>query len=92
MFQVLTRALANSPHATAEAVERVKAYLLRTKDNENLVRKLRDEWYYLRTAIEAVHSTKPPRGALPYRVLAEYCWRSSTRSRYDQVMQEEEQL
>jgi hypothetical protein len=92
MFQHLTRAFADSPHTAAEAVEQVKAYLLRIKGNENSVRKLRNEWYYLRTAIEAVYSTKPHKGALPYRVLAEYCRRSSTRTRYDQLMEEEERL
>ena len=92
MFQELTRAFANSPSTAAEAVEQAKAYLLQIKGNENLVRKLRNEWYYLRTAIEAVYPTKPRRGALPYRVLAEYCRRSSTRTRYDLVMEEEERL
>lgn len=92
MLQELTRALANSPHAATEAVEQVKDYLLRIKGNENAVRKLRREWYYLRTAIEAVYSAKLPRGSLPFRVLAEYCRRSSTPSRYDQVMEEEVRL
>ena len=92
MFRELTRAFANSPHTATEAVEQVKAHLLQTKGNENSVRKLRNEWHYLQTAIEAVYSTKPSRGALPYRVLAEYCRRSSTRSRLDQVMEEDERL
>lgn len=92
MFQELTRALANSPHTATEAVKQVKTHLLRIKGNENLVRKFRDEWYYLRTAIETVYPGKPPRGALPYRVLAEFCRRTSTRTPYDQVMEEEEQL
>jgi hypothetical protein len=92
MFQELTRAFASSPHAATEAVEQVKDYLLRIKGNENAVRKLRNEWYYLRTAIEDVYSAKLPRGSLPYRVLAEYCRRSSTPSRYVQVMEEEVRL
>jgi hypothetical protein len=92
MFQELARAFANSPRTAAEAVKQVKAHLLRSKGNESSVRKFRNEWYFARTAIEAVYSTKPPRAAVPYRVLAEYCRRSSTRTRYDQVMEDEERL
>jgi hypothetical protein len=92
MFQELTRALASPPHTAAEAVEQVQAYLLGTKGDETAVRQLKSEWYYLRTAIEAVYFAKPATVALPYRVLAEYCQRSSTRTRFDQVMEKEEQL
>jgi hypothetical protein len=34
MFQELTRAVVNSPHAATEAVDQVKAHLLRIKGNE----------------------------------------------------------
>jgi hypothetical protein len=74
-------------------IEQVKAHLKKSKcRREYSVRTLIEEWYYLRVAIETAYSQKPPRGAVPFRVFAEYRRRSSGRSQLDQVMAKEEHL
>lgn len=93
MFQEVSRALANPPQTSIKAIEQVKAFLLLHKNKgKHSVGKLRADWYYLRSSIEAVYSEKPLRKAIPYRVFAEYNRRSSLRTRYDQVMEDEEHL
>jgi len=93
MFQDLKRVLADPPPTKREAVEKVKAYLVgKKRPIPASVREFRAHWHYLRTSIEAVYDTRPPKTALPYRVSTEYRRRSSSRSRYDQVLEEEERI
>jgi hypothetical protein len=93
MFLDLEHVLANPPRTKREAVEKIKACLLGKKNPiPQSVREFRSHWYYLRVSIEMVYEQKPPKTALPYKVSAEYRRRSSVRSRYNQVLEEEERL
>lgn len=93
LFLEVQRAL-NGPPQTAElAMEQAKLHLKKSKQKrEYSIQILREEWYYLRVAIEAAYSQKPPRSAIPFRVFAEYRRRTSCRSQLDQFMAKEECL
>lgn len=94
MFEHVTKALASPPRTAEAATEQVKKYLQskRRTGGYSIVKLVEEDSYFLRTSIEAVYAAHVPKSALPYRVFAEYQRRSSTRSRYDLVMQEEERL
>ena len=93
MFEDLKRALADPPREAAKAIEQVREYfLIRTKPASNSIRTLRSDWHYISGSIESIYSKKPPKDSLPYEVHAEYQRKTSSRSRYDQVRQEEDRL
>lgn len=93
LFLELERALTDSPETAKLALEQVKTHLKKSKrQSEYTTQTLREEWYYLRVAIETAYSRKPPKDAIPYRVFAEYRRRSSSRSQLDQVLAKEEHL
>ena len=93
MFQEVAHALARPPKTAEQAIEQAKKYLLTSKRQSQLsIKQLRDEWYFFQVAIETAYENKTERTALPYKVFAEYQRRTSARSRFDQVMQEEERL
>jgi hypothetical protein len=94
MFQHVAKALASPPGTAEAATEQVKKYLQskRRTGAYSIVKLVEEDSYLLRKSIEAVYAALVPKSALPYRVFAEYQRRSSTRSRYDLVMQEEERL
>jgi hypothetical protein len=93
MFQEVARALARPPKTAEQAIEQAKNYLLTSKRQSQLsIQRLRDEWYFFRVAIETAYANKTERTPVPYRVFAEYQRRTSSRSRFDQVMQEEERI
>ena len=92
-FQEVARARASPPKTIEKAIEQAEKYLLTNKrQNQLSIQRLREEWYFFRVAIEKEYAKKTERLTLPFRVFAEYQRRTSTRSRYDQVMLEEERL
>jgi hypothetical protein len=93
MFLRVQKALANPPREADQAVSQVRNHLLKiSPKKDSTVDYLRETFYYLRCAIESTYQTKPPRNALPYLIFSEFQRRQSSRSRYDQVMEEEERL
>lgn len=93
MFQEVARALATPPKTAEQAIEQAKKYLLTSKRQSQLsIQWLRDKWYFFRVAIETAYADKTERAAMPFKVFAEYQRRTSSPSRVDQVMQEEERL
>jgi hypothetical protein len=93
LFLEVERALAGPPQKAKLAIEQVKAHLIKSKRQSNqATQTLREEWYYLRVAIETAYSQEPPRGAIPFQVFTEYLRRSSRRSQLDQVLAKEERL
>jgi hypothetical protein len=93
LFIEVQRALASPPQRAKFAIGQVEAHLKKSKrQSKYATQTLKEEWYYLRVAIETVYSRKPPKDAIPYRVFAEYRQRSSARSQLDQVLEEEERL
>jgi hypothetical protein len=93
LFLEVERALAGPPQTAKLAIEQVKAHLIKSKRQSNhATQTLREEWYYLRVAVEASYSRRPPKDAIPYRVFAEYLRRSFCHSQLDQVMAKEEHL
>ena len=93
IFERVRAALATPPRIASQATEQVRGHLLKMNPRrDSTIPQLRAEFYYLRVAIESVYASRPPKGALPYKVFAEYQRRASVRSRFDQVMEEEERL
>jgi len=94
LFRRVERALGNpSPQTPEQALERMKECLLGNKHrDDSSVQRLKEEWYFLRCAIQHAFENGLEKGAMPYRVFAEYQRRTSRRDAYDLVMQEEEQL
>jgi hypothetical protein len=93
MFQEVARALVSPPKTVENAIEQAEKYLLTNKRQSQLsIQRLREEWYFFRVAIETAYANKTERTAMPFKVFAEYQRRTATRSRYDQVMQEEGRL
>jgi hypothetical protein len=91
ILEILRRALAQPPRTSHEAIEKVKAHLLKGKTPySQAARVLCAHWYYLRSSIEAVYQKRPPKTSLPFRVHSEY--RRRSRSRYDQIMEDVERL
>ncbi len=94
ILQELSRALVGPPRTASLAVDQVKAYLVKKKRKKPgpAIPILREQFYYLRIAIEFVYSQNPPKSAVSFRVSAEFGRRTCLRTPYDQVMQEEETL
>lgn len=93
MFQHVARALASPPRTADKAIEQLELYLRKRRPkNDHALQRLKDEFHYLKEATQAVYAEKPRRSAIPYRVFAGYQRRSSSRSSYDQLIEEEERL
>lgn len=93
LFLEVKRALDDPPKNAELAIEQVNAYLKKSKrQHDYSIQTLKAECYYLRVAIEAAYSRKPPSTAIPFRVFAEYERRSSSHSQLDQVLAKEERL
>lgn len=66
---------------------------LRKKPKRNFAaQEMRRNWYYLRAAIKEVLQQKIHPGKIPYRIVAEYQRKMSSRTAVDFVFEEEEQL
>jgi hypothetical protein len=93
MFRRVTEALANPSRSADRAVEQMKAHLLRINPKRDAsITQLRADFYYLRLATQAVYESRPPKSSLPYRLFAEFLRRTTSRSQFDLVMEEEERL
>jgi hypothetical protein len=89
----LTQALRTVPRSAEVAASRVKTYLQDRKHGGRYeVRKLKDDWYYLRLSILTVSELEQPRASIPYRIHAEYRRRTAIRSPHDLAMEVDERL
>ena len=66
----------------------MKAYLFEPKERDRQAcRELRENWYFLRSAIQSVLAQMhPPKGALPYRIMVEYQRRWQCQTQADILM------
>jgi len=94
MFRAVEAVFASSPGEARPDSEQMRAYLLDPR-RERLphIAELRRNWHFLESAIHSVcRDTGTARGALPYRIFAEYRRRFSCQSQSDVLLAEENQL
>lgn len=91
-FRFVVDALKHRGADLEEAVEGMKARLLQAKGEDvRRLNELAENWYYLRCSIESVfQAERPPAGALPYRVFAEYQRRIASQAPPDTLLAEKE--
>jgi hypothetical protein len=91
-FQIVAETLKHSPINAEEAVQRMKARLLRANGQDvKRCNALAENWHFLRCAIEIVFCNSwPPEAQLPYRIFAEYQRRYSTQGPLDILSAEKE--
>ncbi len=91
-FRIVERSLIPIPRNADSAKETLRISLLRKKAPDTATRFLRNEWYFLKCAVESAYFKGEERRALPFRIYAEYRRRTQSRTPADQVLQEEEAL
>lgn len=94
MFEAVEVVFAHPPATVIEAVDRMRAYLLvpRGQDRTSIA-ELRKNWHFLNGAIESIYvASRHPRGAMPYRIFAEYQRRFAVQSQSDVLFAQENQL
>jgi hypothetical protein len=93
-FLIVAKTLKHHSVSTEEATERMKTRLLKAKGNDvGLLNTLAENWYFLRSAIEAVvpGSHSPPQ-KLPYRIFEEYQRRIASRDALEIVRADKENM
>ena len=88
MFQAVEAVFVRLPRDADEEVERMRSYLLHSRrKKETHIVELRKHWYFLESAIRTVcQNTKTPKGALPFRIFAEYQRRFGRQSQANILM------
>src|ERR1035438_2335011 len=79
MFQAVEVVFAHRPISVIEGLERMRAHLI----DQIHIGELRRNWYFLKCAIGSTQPGEHPRGALPYRIFAEYQRRFQCQSQAD---------
>lgn len=73
MFQAVETVFANPPVGAIEGPEQMCTYLIDPGRRKQIhIGELWKNWYLLKCAIESTSANACPRGALPYRIFAEY--------------------
>lgn len=91
-FRIVQKALEGAPRKLEKMIAAIKAVLLRKSNCSFAYASLRDEWYFLKSAIETISKQRVPRTAVPFRVYAEYQRKAQYRSAADVLLQEDEAL
>lgn len=94
IFKTIWRILKNSNKENSEVLVSSIADSLRTMPHISPVvrNELKQNWYYLRRAINAAFARKPHPGALPYVVTAEYFRKQQSGTAVDRLHATKEQL
>jgi len=89
-FLLVAKALKHPLTNVEEAVEAMKARLLKAKSQDvKTLNTLAENWYFLRRAIETAFQGKhPSKEELPYRIFAEYQRRIASRAPMDRLLAE----
>ncbi len=92
MFNIIRRIVDSQP-ARADLTTYARGWLgSKRSSSPNAITQLRQDWYFLRRAIESVLRSNPRAKALSYRIFAEYLRRSSARTAADLLFEEEERI
>jgi len=91
-FQIVFRGLSNAPRKRSKAIQTLKTLLIRKRPKSFALSTLKSEWYFVKSALEAVLKQRVPKGALPFRVFAEYQARTRSRSAVDMLLQVDEAI
>ena len=92
MFNIIRRTVNSCPprpQLVGYAEQRLRS---KTSSDPHAILELRQNWYYLRRAIEAVLKSKPHPRALPYLIFAEYLRKTMVRTAADLLFEEEERI
>ena len=95
MFQAVEGVFARQPGDMDDSIERMRAYLLafKTEQLPPHIAELRNNWYFLESAIVAAYRVSKPRSsALPYSIFAEYKRRLECQSQMDVLLAQENRL
>ncbi len=93
-FKLISACLRSGVKAQSLA-ERMRLYLQRKKldkETRDPVAQLKQNWYYLRKAIERIEKEKHPADAIPFRIMAEYQRLYQSHTPVDTILAEEAQL
>jgi hypothetical protein len=92
MFNIIRR-IVNSCPPRSELVGHAEQWLRSKRSPDpHAISQLRQNWYYLRGAIESVLKSKPHPRALPYLLSAEYSRKTTVRTAVDLLFEEEERI
>jgi hypothetical protein len=94
-FQVFNniRRMVDSCPSRTELVGHAEQWLRSKRSSDPYaISQLRQNWYYLRRAIESVLKSKPPQRALPYLLSSEYLRKTTVRTAVDLLFEEEERI
>lgn len=92
MFKIIGRIVNSCPSRTGLVTHAGQWLRSKRSSNPHVISQLRQNWYYLRRAIEAVLRSNPQPKALPYLISAEYLRKTSRRTAADLLFEEEERI
>jgi hypothetical protein len=92
MFNIIRR-IVNSCPSRNVLVRHAEQWLRSKRSSDpHAISQLRQNWYYLRRAIESVLKSKPHPRPLPYLISAEYLRKTTVRTAADLLFEEEERI